>query len=272
MSNITRRQALSVAGLTLGAGAFTTGFASSSLAESTFSPKYIPVSPEKAAALAYDTFPQGACMFATIKSIVTLVAEKNHSAVPPVYFDMFKYGHGGCGMWGTLCGTCNGGAAVIGLFHQDKIVRDGLIGRLFRWYESTELPCFVPLLHKDKPFPKASAQSVLCHLSIDSWCKEADEEPFSSKQKERCRRLAADVAKKVVEILNDQHEKEKGHKELQAKTSSPPCDAAEQPPQSCIACHSTPGKQQVDGAKAAPKSIAKMNCATCHEMKANHPE
>ena len=265
MSKITRRRALSIAGATLGTGALAAGVAATASVENPPRPRYVPVSPREAAALAYEVYPHGSCMYATVRSIVTLVGQKDPSAVPPVFFDMFKYGHGGCGGWGTICGGCNGAAAVIGLFHQDKKLRDGLISRFFRWYESTELPRYSPPGSEDKQFPRAAAGSVLCHISIDSWCKAADEEPLGKTRKQRCRRLTADVAQKVVELLNAQHtsqfieDKEKPEIETVA-------------PRSCIQCHCTPGEIKRPGAATAPKSLGKMDCAACHEMRTGHPD
>ncbi len=286
MSRISRRHMLSVAGLTVGSGIIATqsgcgngtpSYAASSSADSPpvandFRPRYLPISPEETAARAYQIYPEGSCMYAVVKSIVTLISDKEPSAVPPIFFDMFKYGHGGCGAWGTLCGGCNGGAAVIGLFHQDKRVRDGLIGQLFRWYESTELPRFAPAGTQSAGFPKARGDSVLCHVSINSWCVEAEESQLGAKREERCRRTAADVAEKVVELLNAQHAEEKADKKAAPADSLKQPDVASQPPHSCIECHSRPGGEKDSDAARAPKSVAKMNCSTCHEMKAPHPD
>ena len=286
MSKISRRQMLSVAGLTAGAGiaAYQTGrgngtsyleasaLADSPSIENECQPRYVPISPDKAGALVYKIYPEGGCMYATVKSVVSLVSEKDSAAVPPMFFDMFKYGHAGCGTWGTLCGGCNGGAAVLGLFHQDKKVRDGLIGQLFRWYETTELPQFVPAGAEGRSFPKTQSCSVLCHVSVDSWCVEAEERPFSTKRKERCRRLTADVAEKVVEILNAQHAEDKVRKGATANDSPKQLDVASQPPQSCIQCHSTPGGEKDSDAAKAPKSIVRMECSTCHDIETDHPQ
>ncbi len=281
MSRIPRRQILSVAGLTLGSGIISgctggafEGAASSAdslPADNEFRRRYIPICPDKTAARAYQLYPDGSCMHAVVKSIVTLVSEKEPSAVPPIFFDMFKYGHGGCGGWGTLCGGCNGGAAIIGLFYQDNKVRDSLIGQLFRWYESAELPQFVPAAEESKKFPKARANSPLCHISVDSWCVEAGKGPFNADRKERCRRMTADVAKKVVELLNARCAEEKAWEAAPSNHSSRQVDARSQPPQSCIQCHATPGGENGSNAAGAPKSVGKMGCSACHEIEAGHP-
>jgi hypothetical protein len=275
---------LSVAGLSLGGGivASQSGVNEISRLEAAASddasrapkdprPRYVPIAPEEAAARAYQVFPEGGCMYATVKSIVTLVSEKDAAAVPPLFLDMFKYGSGGCGKWGSLCGACNGGAAVMGLFHQDGAVRDGLIGQLFRWYETASLPEFRPPGGKAGDFPRSSASSVLCHVSVNRWCKKAEADPLGSECRERCRRLTADVAQKVAGLLNARHATDTARQGKTASDSPGQPAAASGPPESCIACHSTPSKEKDAGATKVPKSIAKMDCSTCHEMKPDHP-
>ena len=268
-SKINRRRFLTSAAAGTAAGAAVTVAVSAQGGES--HPRYVPISPDKVSALAYKIYPEGACMYATVKSIVSLISEKDPAAVPLMFFDMFKYGHGGCGMWGTLCGGCNGGAAVIGLFHQDKMVRDGLIDQLFCWYETVELPRFVPSGAEGNDFPKAEPQSVLCHVSIDSWCKKAKQEPFAAERKERCRRMTADVAKKVVELLNARHAKLGNRDGVAANTSPRQSNSATEPPQSCIQCHSTPGGEEGSDAVKAPKTVVRMDCSICHDVETDHP-
>jgi hypothetical protein len=287
MSKITRRRMLSVAGLSLGGGlvasqsgrgtgatrleAATSDGASQGRKESR--PRYVPIAPEEAAARAYQVFAEGGCMYATVKGIVTLVAEKDPAAVPPFFFDMFKYGAGGCGKWGTLCGACNGSAAVVGLFHQESAVREALIAELFRWYETAELPTFTPPGGKVGDFPRSSASSVLCHVSVDRWCKKAKADPLGSDCRERCRRLTADVAAKVVGLLNARHAADTaGEKVTAAKSPAPPADAASGPPESCIQCHCVASEEKEAVATKVPKSIARMDCSTCHDMKGVHPD
>ena len=268
-SKVNRRRFLTSAAVGTAAGAAATVAVSAQGGESP--PRYVPISPGKVSALAYKIYPEGGCMYATFKSIVSLISEKEPAAVPLMFFDMFKYGHGGCGAWGTLCGGCNGGAAVIGLFHQDKTVRDDLIGQLFRWYETAELPRFVPSGVEDDDFPQAEPQSVLCHVSVNNWCKTAKQEPFSTERKERCRRMTADVAKKVAELLNARLAKHGNRVGVTASTSPRQSISASQPPQSCIQCHSTPGGEEGSKADKAPKTIVRMDCSTCHDVETDHP-
>ncbi len=234
-----------------------------------YRPRYTPVSPAEAARLAYEAYTDGSCMYAVVKSVMSLVAREKDSVVPPIYYEMFKYGHGGVGGWGSLCGVCNGAATILGIFYHEKEDRDPLIGELFRWYESTELPEYTPSGPTEKEdVPKSRADSILCHLSTSMWCLEADEEAISGERKERCRRLSADGAKKVVEILNTRYQ-------LDQVSADPHSEEPEAqpmgPPESCIRCHAKPGGK-VDAEKMAPKAGVRMKCATCHEHDSSHPE
>lgn len=236
-------------------------------------PRYISLSPELAAARAYALYPEGSCMYATVKSIVTLVAEKDPRAAPPMVFEMFKYGRGGVGDWGTLCGACNGAAAVFGLFHQDAATRERLIDQLFRWYETTALPQFEPPDAADSEILASKPESVLCHVSVSRWCVEADVGPQSPERKERCRRLTADVVAQSVRILNAQAEAEANaiRKRTDAAVASRQEAAASGPTTSCIDCHSAPGDYKGLAADVIPKSSVRMDCLPCHTM-TNHYE
>ena len=94
-------------------------------------------------------------LFAAIMSAMAEVQGEPYLSFP---VHMMKYGEGGVGLWGSLCGTVNGGAAVIGLFVLDKAQREQLIAKLFSWYEATELPTYRPKSAKDSsPVPTSDA-------------------------------------------------------------------------------------------------------------------
>ena len=57
---------------------------------------------------------------------------------------MMRYGAGGVGGWGSLCGTLNGAAAVVGLVEPAKERRSQIMRELFSWYESTAPPTYAP--------------------------------------------------------------------------------------------------------------------------------
>ena len=165
---------------------------------------------------------------------------------------MMKYGEGGVGLWGSLCGTLNGGAAVIGLFVSDKPQREQLIAQLFAWYESTELPSYQP--EEASPvtdIPRSVADSVLCHVSLGKWCHVAGKKVGSPEMKERCRRLTAEVAAKTVELLN-------AHLQ-EPCTFSGPAPAVK----ACLSCHGNSDRRD---------TIGQMQCGICHQhLSAAHP-
>ena len=104
--------------------------------------QYVRLDPAVVAAEAYRQVPDGGCMYGLFAGIMTLMAREQREPCLSFPVHMMKYGEGGVGLWGSLCGTVNGGAAVIGLFERDKQRRENLIAELFSWYETTELPTY----------------------------------------------------------------------------------------------------------------------------------
>ena len=96
--------------------------------------KYAKIDPAKAADLAYQIYPDGACMYSAVRALLTTVADAQQAINPMAAmvmmqfpFDMMKYGSGGIGGIGSTCGAFNGAAAVIGLFVKDTASRSAMI-------------------------------------------------------------------------------------------------------------------------------------------------
>ena len=70
-------------------------------------------------ARAYTGYFKGGCMYG--------VFGKPYTEFP---FELSTYGGGGVAAWGTLCGTCNGTAMAIALFHQGEL-RNTLVHDVF---------------------------------------------------------------------------------------------------------------------------------------------
>src|SRR5690554_603848 len=157
---------------------------------------YIALDPEVTAQMAYDFYSEGSCMYATVKSIISQLAEKHGEPYASFPVHMFKYGHGGIGGYGSVCGALNGAAAIFGLLIADKPVQDLIIADLFHWYENEPFPKFIPskAIYDYEPVVSTS-NSVLCHVSNTNWCKASGFSTGSNERKERCRRLTADVAR-----------------------------------------------------------------------------
>ena len=269
MTRLTRRELLGSAGLVAG-----TGFLGGCHGQSQASTKpeageprppakeelakscawgYAELDPALVADKAYQRFPEGGCMYAVAGSIVSTLGDLLGEPYRSFPLGMMRYGAGGTGGWGSLCGGLNGAAAIIGLLHQDKEdkQRANLIRDVFVWYETTPLPKYRP---KDvaelAEIPSSVAGSVLCHVSASHWCEVSGNKAFSKEQKERCRRLSCDVVAKTVELLN--------------RDLTGSCTFAELTPdvKSCIECH---GKDE------RADAMGKMSCSTCHTFSKGHP-
>ena len=214
--------------------------------------KYPGLDPAVTAGLAYDLYPDGSCMYATVKSVVTQLAVLQGEPYTSFPVHLFKYGHGGIGGYGSVCGALNGAAAVIGLVITDKGTQDKLITDLFQWYENEALPVFSPVNPGlDFDPVKVKANSVLCHASNTNWCKAAGFKVGSQERKERCRRLTGDVAQKVVATLN----------EVISDTYMTNLNSNEAAA-SCLTCHGSEGK--------VSNTSVQMSCTSCHTESLAH--
>ena len=207
---------------------------------------YAPLDPDTTAERAYKYYYEGHCMYGVFKSIVSQLAELKGQPYDSFPFYMMRYGAGGVAGWGSLCGGLNGGAAVTGLFTKTEEQRRLLIDELFRWYEKTELPLYVPKKAKLKmEMARSISNSILCHTSVSKWCKASGYRAFSNQHLERCACLTADMAKMTVEILNSNFQRQfiAAHSlSEEAKT--------------CNFCHAKGGERE--------DSVTKMNCSACH--------
>jgi len=214
--------------------------------------EYHPLDPAVTAQLAYNNYDSGSCMYATFKSIISQLADKFGEPYSSFPLHMMKYGHGGVGGFGTICGALNGAAAIIGLFVAEKAIQESLITGLFRWYEGTKLPEFRPqkAILEFTPLPTIS-HSTLCHASNTNWVKEAGYKVNSDERKERCRRLTSDVASRISTALNEYFSNTyvtAGHDNETVRK--------------CMTCHGDNGK--------LANISSKMDCTSCHTESIGH--
>jgi hypothetical protein len=256
MNKFNRRTALRSLGLTAGVSLLTgcEGNLQSSERQDTLSHdwRYVQLAPTAVAAEAYRLMPEGGCMYGLFGAIVTAMAKTQGEPFLSFPLHMMKYGEGGVGLWGSLCGAMNGGAAIVGLLERDKARREKLIAQLFSWYEAAALPGYQPDNSGDSPaIPKSVAGSVLCHVSVGKWCKASGEEVGSPEMKERCRRLTAEVAAKTAELLN-------ANLREPCKFVGPSSEV-----RSCLSCH---GKAELRD------TLGQMQCTACHQqLSKKHP-
>ena len=213
---------------------------------------FFTLDPVITAQLAYDYYNEGSCMFATIKSIISQLVKKIGEPYTSFPVNMFKYGHGGIGGYGSVCGALNGAAAIIGLLIPDKKVQDNMINDIFQWYEKESFPQFNPVNPKLDFTPSASiSNSVLCHASNTNWSKASGYTVSSNERKERCRRLTADVAQKVAASLNEIF-----------TNVYVPNSVSNDEATTCMACHGNEGKIK--------NTSVKMSCTSCHSESVGH--
>ncbi len=212
---------------------------------------YKPLDVQKTRERAYESYYKGGCMFGVFESIAAQVAEKLGKPYRDFPFALSTYGGGGVAQWGTLCGTCNGAAMAISMFHTGK-TRGQLISEVFAWYENHALPEFIPAKPK-KVAPgfkiKASqAGSTLCHISITRWVNASGFGSHSPRRVERCSRLVASIAGFTADLLN--------RAALKKFVPKQPVGAVAA---GCLECHAR-GNQ----APNEPEVVSKMTCTTCH--------
>jgi hypothetical protein len=250
----TRREVLEVAGIVAGSCALSScavdklATVSDGARKHDFPWTYRELEPDITAQQAYDIYEKGYCMYAVFSSVVLQLAKERGEPYGSFPVDMMRYGGGGTAGWGSLCGALNGSAALIGLFTETDEDLRTLVDEVFLWYEQSELPVYVP----KKPtynidIPKSISVSVLCHVSVTKWCKVSGHKAFSDPQKERCKRLAADTARKTVELLN-------AH--IVGRTSVAPQFSKDT--EQCRLCH-TRGSELQDFS-------GKMVCTSCHSV------
>ena len=165
---------------------------------------YAKLDGEVVAERAYAGYWKGACCYGTFESVVGLLGDQKGAPYSTFPSEMMKVGEGGLNGWASLCGALNGAAMAAALLlteEQRKVVVD----ELYTWYEQTELPGWTPKVSKNPSKDVANkAGSVLCHVSVGKWCSKANVKAFSKERSERCGRVTAAVAKKLVELMNAQ--------------------------------------------------------------------
>ncbi len=167
--------------------------------------------------------------------------------------EVMLFGRGGGVGWGSLCGTLNGAMALISLV-TEKAPSGALLTEIQGWYTQEELPTDTAnnfatngqyLVHNyDNALPQNIAGSPLCHASVTEWCIVANKKVSDVERKERCARIAGDIAAKTAELLN----------EYFAGSFTPtyvdPANVT-----ACLACH---------GSAAMYNVMTRMDCTPCH--------
>jgi hypothetical protein len=183
------------------------------------------------------------------------VSELNSQATNKLPEEMNAYGRGGVAEFGHICGALNGASAVINLIAGKTPIKDKtntenlhkIIKQLMLWYEQEYHPTYVPTFPPKLDYtpPPIVPHSALCHIFVSKWCKLTGYTVSSPQRGECCARLAAEVAKRATELLNEYFKME--FQEIYDLTDST---------KRCLSCH---GPSGMDNAKG------QMECLTCHK-------
>jgi len=202
----------------------------------------------------HDSFWNGlACCAGSFNAIIQALGDELGAPFTELPPEIMLYGQGGGAGWGTVCGSINGAAAAISLVCEKEDCLK-LVNELYGWYTQTLLPTSLSNEYASKHsfkdnrcdvaiIPSLSG-SPLCHVSVSKWCDTARAKVHDLERKERCARLAGDVAAYAVQLLNQHF-----NGTLSKSYQSPETIAA------CMACHGSGYRDNV---------MTKMACDQCH--------
>jgi hypothetical protein len=248
MGNVTRRELLTIVGAVGASVAFTSVGGLSSTAEAIGGTTekwpwpYVKLDPEKTAEIAYNEWYRVFCGAAVINSVFSQLREKVGEPYKSFPSDAFVFLEGGTVGWGTICGS-NAGANIV----SNVIIGPRIAGpdcengahigsEVLQWYSETPLPIYNPKQPKQKTtIIQTTSSSPLCHVSVGKWMKAAGYALASPERKDRCARVAASVAYKLVQDLNSW----KDGKYVSKANWAPARDVGITAQQNCTECHGT---------------------------------
>ncbi len=170
---------------------------------------YVKLDPDKTAEIAYNEWYRVFCGAAVISSIFSQLREKVGEPYKSFPIDAFVFLEGGMVGWGTVCGSNAGANIVANVIIGPRIAGPecehghNIGSDMLEWYSNTALPTFTPKEPKQKTeIIKTTSNSPLCHVSVGKWMKASGFPLLSPERKDRCARVAASVAHKLVMDLN----------------------------------------------------------------------
>lgn len=172
---------------------------------------YTKLDPAETAELAYNEWYRVFCGAAVINSVFKQLAEKVGEPYASFPNDAFVFLEGGQVGWGTICGSPAGANITANLIIGPRIagskVAHQISADVMEFYSEANMPVFQPKKAKLDVDPiKSVSNSPLCHISVGKWMKTAGLPLGSKERKDRCARVAASTAYRLVELLNEWHE------------------------------------------------------------------
>lgn len=246
---ISRRKMLKISGAALG-GTLLYGQNSGAGTEK---PGNIPwtwkeIKPESIQERAYQSaWAKVGCMYGVTEAIIGTLADKYGSPYNTFPVAATVYGSGGVGGFGSLCGTVNAAGLLFGLFVEKQEDMFQLCNEISYWYERTHMPVYRPVKPvQDIPIVSSVAGSNLCHVSCTRWSNASGHKLMTVAHFERCNRMVADVAMKIVTMLNQYMD----NKQVFSEKPNPFSEE-------CMSCH---GPEKELG-----NVHIYMSCDTCHD-------
>lgn len=222
--------------------------------------------PEKIARRAFEVYYVSGCAEATWWPLIEALAADTTNPDAALWASlpkkMFAFGGGGVNGWGTLCGTCNGSAAIIKMMKKPSgAAPAAIIDVALEYYAKTPLPTngaeisarkgdWTTLTKAILPnVPTSTANSQLCHASLTEWMMTSGATDGSTEQKDRCAKACYDMAFKTTTMLN-----------AWVTDGTAPVAGYAAGIAECSPCHVT--GTAIPEARVRAKS--KMECAPCH--------
>ena len=155
---------------------------------------------------------KGGCMYGSSSGLLAALIDEVGYPYTQIPRDMFRYGSGGVVGWGSVCGSINGASTIITLVTGKDFSK--VVNEVLDWYTHTPFPSdisnqyankhefLVEKYKSDAVLPTSVSESILCHVSVNTWCRETGHASGSPERAERCGRLTGDVAAKTAELLN----------------------------------------------------------------------
>lgn len=139
----------------------------------------------------------GGCARTVFDGILSTLAEEYGYPYNQVPTQMYHAGHAGFNV-GTLCGSMAGAYGIIGLFVPTED-QDAMVKELANWYSGAAFPMHQP----EYELVTTTSGSVNCSESVTKWMAAAGVTEMSDPTRiSRCAGVSADVARKLVEMLN----------------------------------------------------------------------
>jgi len=234
--------------------------------------KWAKLDPLEVGRRAYRNYFVGGCGHATYTAFVSLLREKVGYPWTTLPDKMMIHAAAGYGGHGTLCGTLGGTSLIINLVAYsdgDESVALAqaptpgafyrqIVDRLFYWYSEQEFP--TDRFDDISEIPdqiKVKAMSPLCHTSVTKWTLAAGVEISSKAKKERCAKVAGEVAYITARALNEYFEGK----------WIPPVWKPSQEIEHCIECHGPDDMPHTE--TDMNQQQGHMECLMCHDDHTN---